>query len=994
MASTKESGMSSNAVAAPAQGAPPSPSTGSAQLSHRQILEILGGLMLGMFLAALDQTIVTSAIRTIGDDLHGLSVQAWVTTAYLITATISTPLYGKLSDIYGRKRFFLAAITIFVIGSAACSFATSMYMLAGFRAFQGLGAGGLFSLALAIIGDIVPPRERARYQGYFLAVFGTSSVLGPVIGGFFAGAHSILGITGWRWVFLVNVPIGVVALAVVAKVLQIGHTRRNHRIDWWGALTICICLVPLLTVAEQGRTWGWGSGRAVLCYAIGGAGLVLFILAEGLMKEDALIPLRLFRNRTFSLTAIAGFIVGMGMFGGLALLPLYLQIVRGATPTQSGLQLLPLTGGLMVGSVISGQLISRTGRYKIFPIVGSFLMAGGLVLMYWIRVDTPFWRTAIFMAVFGLGLGFIMQPITLAVQNAMAPSEIGVATSSATFFRQMGATAGTAIFLSILFSSVGDKISHAFQTGGAGLQQALKDPSITSNPANKPILDALHGGVNSSALNDTSFLSKVTPVLARPFKVGFSDSMDMIFLLAAGVVVIAFLLFLFLPQIPLRTQSAAAARETPPAPPSDAPSPAASPSVAAGASPSAAASVSAAAEPPPAADAEILRPAIPVSPAPEHRPRTLADMGAPEHHVPAALSNEAVVSGRVEGADHKPVAGATLTVTDFSGRQLARSVTTTDGTYRMRLPTGGSFLLICAAENHQPAASMITVAAGEVRRDVSLSGAGQLEGRVADQAGRPIPGAAITLTDARGEVVATAVSGEDGLYSLPDLYPAEYTLTATAAGTRPAARTVALGAGNDNRIDVVLVTNGTLGGVIRSATSGQPVPDASVLAVDGYGTVVGATVTGADGRYEFEDLQPGAYTVTASGYAPVASRVQLAGDRTDHDILLGTPTSPNGSVAGALSASSSPVAPVDGTGRGVEAGAGAGPVDGAGAGAWALAGPVDGAGTGSGAVDGAGTDPADRAEAGNGGSANSGPDSNGHGAPTAFPVPADSGGER
>src|SRR3954468_8686905 len=261
-----------------------------AHLSHRQILQVLAGLMLGMFLAALDQTIVASAIRTIGDDLHGLSMQAWVTTAYLITATISTPLYGKLSDIYGRKRFFLAAITIFVLGSAACSFATSMYMLAGCRALQGLGAGGLFSLALAIIADVVPARDRPRYQGYFLGVFGMSSVLGPVIGGFFAGADEILGLAGGRWVFLVNVPIGAVALLVVARVLQLPHTRRDHRIDWWGAATICVCLVPLLTVAEQGRTWGWTDLRSIACFVVGGVGLLAFLVAEAHMKEEALIP--------------------------------------------------------------------------------------------------------------------------------------------------------------------------------------------------------------------------------------------------------------------------------------------------------------------------------------------------------------------------------------------------------------------------------------------------------------------------------------------------------------------------------------------------------------------------------------------------------------------------------------------------------------------------------------------------------------------------------
>ncbi len=538
---------------------------GSGQLSHRQILTILSGLMLGMFLAALDQTIVASAIRTIGDDLHGLSLQAWVTTAYLITSTISTPLYGKLSDLYGRKPFFLAAITIFVVGSALCAFSTSMYMLAGFRALQGLGAGGLFSMALAIIGDIVPPRERARYQGYFLAVFGTSSVLGPVIGGFFAGQASILGVSGWRWVFLVNVPIGLVALFVVTRVLNLGHVRRDHQLDWPGAIAITVGLVPLLIVAEQGRTWGWTSGRALLCYVVGVLGLIAFVWLERRFGEDALIPLRFFRNRTFTLTSLVGVVVGMGMFGGIASLPLYLQIVKGATPTKSGLLLIPLTAGIMLSAIVSGQLISKTGRYKIFPVIGSVLMVIGMVLLHLVAVDTPFWQTSIFMAVFGLGLGNTMQPITLAVQNAMPPTDIGVATSSATFFRQMGGTLGTAVFLSVLFSSVGGKIKDAFRAAipTPQFQAALHDPSVLANPANRPVLAALHEGgkVSGSAINDTAFIQRLDKVLARPFQVGFSNAMDLVFLIGAAVLVVGFLLLLFLPEIPLRTQSAMAARQ-------------------------------------------------------------------------------------------------------------------------------------------------------------------------------------------------------------------------------------------------------------------------------------------------------------------------------------------------------------------------------------------------------------------------------------------------
>ncbi len=537
------------------------------ELSHRQILEIMAGLMLGMFLAALDQTIVASAMRTIGDDLHGLSIQAWVTTAYLITATISTPLYGKLSDIYGRKPMFLTAISIFVVGSALCSLSTSMYMLAGFRALQGLGAGGLFTLALAIIADIVPPRERARYQGYFLAVFGTSSVIGPVVGGFFAGQATILGIAGWRWVFLVNVPIAIAALVVVAKVLNLPHTRRDHRIDWQGAAALTVGLIPLLIVAEQGRGWGWTSPGAMACYLLGVLGLASFVWAESRAGDEALIPLRLFRNRTFSMTSVVGVIVGMGMFGVIVSLPLYLQIVKGLTPTAAGLMTVPLVAGIMAGSIVGGQMISRTGRYKVYPIIGSALMVLGAVLFTRITADTSLLVIGLYMPVFGLGLGMVMQPVVLAVQNAVPPQDIGVATASSTFFRQIGGTLGTAVFLSVLFSTVTGKITDAFQRAAQTpqFQDALKDPAVINNPANKPILEALQSGASgggpdaSAALNDSSFISKLSDVLAWPFKVGFSDAMHVVFWMGAAVIAIAFFLLLFLPEVALRTQSGQAA---------------------------------------------------------------------------------------------------------------------------------------------------------------------------------------------------------------------------------------------------------------------------------------------------------------------------------------------------------------------------------------------------------------------------------------------------
>ncbi len=548
-------------ASAPTSGAP----VAEGALSHRQILTILSGLMLGMFLAALDQTIVATSIRTIADDLHGLSAQAWVTTAYLITATISTPLYGKLSDLYGRRPFFLTAISVFVLGSILCGFATSMFQLAAFRAFQGLGAGGLFSLALTIIGDIVPPRERAKYQGYFLAVFGTSSVLGPVVGGFLAGQSTLLGVTGWRWVFLVNVPVGVLALFVVARNLRLPHVRRDHRIDWPGALALILGLTPLLIVAEQGRDWGWGSARVLGLVALGLVGIAAFLAVERSYGDDALLPLRLFRGRTFGIGSVLNFIIGMGMFGGLAGLPLYLQIVRGASPTEAGLMLLPLTAGIMFGSIVAGQVISRTGRYKIFPIIGSVLLVIGVLLLSRVGVDTPGWQTMLMMAVFGLGLGGNMQPLVLAVQNAVPPQDMGVATSSATFFRQMGGTLGTAVFLSVLFSTVGDKIASAFRVAAPtpAFRAALRDPAVLADPNNASVLRSLKTGaaLPAGALDDTSFLSRLDPRLARPFLAGFANSIDLVFLCAAGVLAVAMVVVLFLPEEPLRQVSGIQARQ-------------------------------------------------------------------------------------------------------------------------------------------------------------------------------------------------------------------------------------------------------------------------------------------------------------------------------------------------------------------------------------------------------------------------------------------------
>ena len=512
---------------------------------------VLFGLMAGMFLSALDQSVVGTAMRTIADDLNGLSAQAWVTTAYLITSTIATPIYGKLGDIFGRRYLFITAISIFIVGSVISGFANSMYELAAFRAIQGVGAGGLFALALTILADIVPPRDRAKYQGMFLAVFGTSSVLGPLIGGLLAGVDSFLGITGWRWIFLMNLPIGLIALFLVISFLHIPHHEsKSKRIDWWGVLTIIVGVVPILIVAEQGREWGWASANAIASYVIGVLGIAAFIMIEKKMGEDALLPLHLFKSSTFTLTTLLGVIVGLGMFGGMISLPLVLQIVYGASPTEAGYLMIPMVMGLMVSSILSGRITSKTGKYKIFMVLGTALMGLSYVYLSTLVYTWQVWQISIGMVVMGLGLGQMMQTLTIASQNAVEAKDIGVATSSSTFFRQMGGTLGVAVFLSILFNQLADKGAEI----GAKIQAAIQaNPALLADPRNAAFTKG--GDLGSMIQSDSSFLKTASPELANPIKQAFAESAGSVFVAAAIVVAVAFALSWFIKELALRTKS-------------------------------------------------------------------------------------------------------------------------------------------------------------------------------------------------------------------------------------------------------------------------------------------------------------------------------------------------------------------------------------------------------------------------------------------------------
>ncbi|MGN5633765.1 DHA2 family efflux MFS transporter permease subunit [Streptomyces sp. AC154] len=504
------------------QLSPPAPAPGENR-STRSVLVAIGALLLGMLLAALDQTIVSTALPTIVSDLGGLEHLSWVVTAYLLASTAATPLWGKLGDQYGRKRLFQIAIVIFLIGSALCGIAQNMPQLIGFRALQGLGGGGLIVLSMAIVGDIVPPRERGKYQGLFGAVFGMTSVLGPLLGGFFTEQLS------WRWVFYINLPIGVIALAVIAAVLHIPVRRTKHTIDYLGTFLIASVATCLVLVASLGgTTWPWGSAQIIGLAVLSVLLLVAFVYVERRAAEPVL-PLKLFRIRTFSLVAVISFVIGFAMFGAMTYLPTFLQVVHDISPTMSGVHMLPMVFGLLLTSTGSGQIVSRTGRWKVFPILGTGITAIGLLLLHRLTESSSTLEMSLYFFVFGAGLGLVMQVLVLIVQNAVSYQDLGVATSGATFFRSIGASFGVAIFGTIFTNRLTDKLGAALK--GRPLPPGVSADSLSADPR---------------------ALGQLPPALRGPVIHAYSTSITDVFLYAAPVVLIAFVFAWLLKEDKLR----------------------------------------------------------------------------------------------------------------------------------------------------------------------------------------------------------------------------------------------------------------------------------------------------------------------------------------------------------------------------------------------------------------------------------------------------------
>ena len=508
------------------------------QATHKEIMVVLSGLMVGMLLAALDQTIVSTALKSIVEDFNGLSHYTWVVTAYLLTSTASTPLYGKISDLYGRRPVFQFAIITFLIGSFLAGASQNMGQLIAFRAIQGLGAGGLMALTFVIIGDLVSPRDRGKYQGYFGAVWGLSAVAGPLLGGFFSDADTIFGFAGWRWIFYINLPFGILALILTSSSLKNASIRREHSIDYSGALLMVSSVTALLIgISVFGPESGWLSSKTLATIGLAIVLAVVFLMQE-MRAAEPILPLDLFKNHTFSLTSALGFIIGAGMFGAIVMLPLYLQVVQGDSATVAGLKLIPFMLGIVSMSIVSGKQISKHGHYKRFPVIGLAIMTVGIALLSTLSETTPYWQLSIYAIMIGAGLGLSMQTIVIALQNSVDMKDLGIATSANTFFRSIGSTIGVALFGSLYASRL-----------TINLPKGVEELAAT-NPA------ALVGATPEAfeqLKNNTSVIATFTPELQAVIYHAFVQSFHVVFLAAVPLTAAGFVMALFLREVPLRT---------------------------------------------------------------------------------------------------------------------------------------------------------------------------------------------------------------------------------------------------------------------------------------------------------------------------------------------------------------------------------------------------------------------------------------------------------
>ncbi|TDT28514.1 EmrB/QacA subfamily drug resistance transporter [Streptomyces sp. BK208] len=832
-------------------------------MTHRQIMEALSGLLLGMFCAILSSTIVTNALpEIIGDLGGGQSAYTWVVTASLLTMTASTPLWGKLADLFSKKALVQIALIVYVIGSVVAGLSQNPAMLITARAIQGLGAGGLSALAQIIMAAMISPRERGRYSGYLGATFAVATVGGPLLGGVITDTSWL----GWRWCLYVGVPFAILALIVLQKTLHLPVLKRKVKVDWAGAffVTAAVCLLLVwVTFADDKYDWmSWQTGVMV-----GGAIVLtlLFLLVESKASEP-IIPLRLFRNRTITLASLASLFVGIAMFAGTVYFSQYFQLARDKSPTMSGVMTIPMIGGLFVSSTVSGQIITKTGKWKGWLLAGGVLLTAGLGLLGTMRYDTPYWHIAIFMALMGLGVGMMMQNLVLCTQNQVAPSDLGAASSTVTFFRSLGGAVG----VSVLGSVMSTRISHyASDTIGQLSPQEQAAAAKAAGGSSIPDMDLLPPGIREW--------------LESAYGHGIAD----IFLIVAPIALLAFLVTLFIKEVPLRTKGALAqasessAEAVPPVggTPAEAvlvadePVPAGAMAAASATPSGASASVASDTSASPAATQRLAAVA------------TTAGSGEPQ----APVSGGIPVRGFVRGAESAPVPQAAVTLISLAGRQLGRSVAQADGSYAVDAPSAGSYVLIASADGFQPQASTIVVNDEPVAYDILLSGTSGLTGLVrAVESGLPVKDAMVIVTDVRGDLLASAATGEQGEFAFTELVPGTVTVAVNAAGYRPRALPLEVGGTGVTRVEVDLQAGAQVQGVVRAPHG--PLADARVTLVDAAGNVVGTATTGTDGAYAFTDLDAGEYTVIATGYPPVATALTVAGSGADgHDIELAHP---------------------------------------------------------------------------------------------------------